>query len=310
MIADILVNKLGAKRIGFLTPERRLRQRRAGRDRGRARQARQALREGRRRAVPVQADRLPRRLANVKQAKPDAVVAINAAEVLGHAGADPAVPPGRHRGHLRRRRRHHPADRVQDRRRGMTGVVSADIYFPDLPPFDKIKENLEFVEAYKKAHKEAPDKGAALGAAALEVLGEGGERDQEPRPQDGGRSDPRQDDRRHDLRRPRASRPTARPSTRHTIFKVTRRQDREDRGPEVAAQATTASRRTGLTVRYGALTALERHVVAGRGRRDPGHHRAERRGQELVLRRGHHMPCGATATVCARRRGRHRPADA
>ena len=51
----------------------------------------------------------------------------------------------------------------------MTGVVSADIYFPDLPPFDKIKENLEFVEAYKKEHKEAPDKGSAMGATALEV---------------------------------------------------------------------------------------------------------------------------------------------
>ena len=46
-----------------------------------------------------------------------------------------------------------------------TGIVSADIYFPDLPPFDKIKENLEFVAAFRKAHGEAPDKGAALGAA-------------------------------------------------------------------------------------------------------------------------------------------------
>ena len=51
----------------------------------------------------------------------------------------------------------------------MTGVVSADIYFADLPPFDGIKENIEFVAAYKKAHNELPDKGAALGAAALEV---------------------------------------------------------------------------------------------------------------------------------------------
>jgi branched-chain amino acid transport system substrate-binding protein len=29
--------------------------------------------------------------------------------------------------------------------------------------------NVEFVEAFRKAHNEAPDKGAALGAAALEV---------------------------------------------------------------------------------------------------------------------------------------------
>jgi branched-chain amino acid transport system substrate-binding protein len=51
----------------------------------------------------------------------------------------------------------------------MTNVMSADIYFSDLPPFDKIKENLDFVAAYRKEHNEAPDKGAALGAAALEV---------------------------------------------------------------------------------------------------------------------------------------------
>jgi len=108
-------------------------------------------------------------LANVKQAKPDAVVAINAAESSGM-----------------------PALIQQYRQAGIegtfvgavgtilptvfkiageatTGIISADIYFPDLPPFDKIKENFEFVEAYRKAHNEAPDKGAALGAASLEV---------------------------------------------------------------------------------------------------------------------------------------------
>ena len=31
------------------------------------------------------------------------------------------------------------------------GVVSADIYFSDLEPFNKIPENLAFVEAYRKA---------------------------------------------------------------------------------------------------------------------------------------------------------------
>ena len=41
-------------------PERRLRQRRAGGDRGRAEEDRQAVRDGRHREVPVQADRLPR----------------------------------------------------------------------------------------------------------------------------------------------------------------------------------------------------------------------------------------------------------
>lgn len=49
------------------------------------------------------------------------------------------------------------------------GVVSADIYFPGLPPFNAIPENLTFVEAHKKAYGTEPDKSAALGAAALQV---------------------------------------------------------------------------------------------------------------------------------------------
>jgi branched-chain amino acid transport system substrate-binding protein len=49
------------------------------------------------------------------------------------------------------------------------GIVSADIFFPDLPPFTTIPESKSFVEAYKKAYGAAPDKSAALGAAALQV---------------------------------------------------------------------------------------------------------------------------------------------
>ncbi len=49
------------------------------------------------------------------------------------------------------------------------GIVSADIYFSDLPPFATIPENVSFVAAYKKAHGKDPDKSAALGAAALQV---------------------------------------------------------------------------------------------------------------------------------------------
>ena len=48
------------------------------------------------------------------------------------------------------------------------GVVSADIYFWNLPPFTSIPENMSFVAGFKKAYGE-PDKSAALGAAALQV---------------------------------------------------------------------------------------------------------------------------------------------
>jgi branched-chain amino acid transport system substrate-binding protein len=49
------------------------------------------------------------------------------------------------------------------------GIVSADIYFPDLAPFTGIAESNEFAAAYKKAYGVAPDKSAALGAGALQV---------------------------------------------------------------------------------------------------------------------------------------------
>src|SRR6478735_7287789 len=49
------------------------------------------------------------------------------------------------------------------------GIVSADIYFWNLPPFNAIPESNSFVAAFKKAYGVEPDKSAALGAAALQV---------------------------------------------------------------------------------------------------------------------------------------------
>jgi branched-chain amino acid transport system substrate-binding protein len=49
------------------------------------------------------------------------------------------------------------------------GIVSADIFFPDLPPFTTTPESTAFVAAYRKAYGADPDKSAALGAVALQV---------------------------------------------------------------------------------------------------------------------------------------------
>jgi branched-chain amino acid transport system substrate-binding protein len=49
------------------------------------------------------------------------------------------------------------------------GIISADIYFWDLPPFSGIKESNDFAAAFKKAYGADPDKSAALGAAAVQV---------------------------------------------------------------------------------------------------------------------------------------------
>jgi branched-chain amino acid transport system substrate-binding protein len=49
------------------------------------------------------------------------------------------------------------------------GIVSADIFFADLPPFTTMPESTSFVAAYKKVYGTGPDKSAALGATALQV---------------------------------------------------------------------------------------------------------------------------------------------
>src|SRR6202012_4045609 len=85
-------------------------------------------------------------LANVKQAKPDAVVGINSAESSGmpaliqqyrqagiegtFVGAVGTILP--------------TVYRIAGE--AVTGVISADSYFAALPPFNAIPENLAFVE--------------------------------------------------------------------------------------------------------------------------------------------------------------------
>ncbi len=169
VIADILANHLGAKRIGFLTQNDAY---------GNGAQAviEAELQKIGKPWEKVVVEQFPFKqtdfrvsLANVKQAKPDAVVGINAAESAGmpaliqqyrqagvdgtFVGAVGTILP--------------TVFRIAGE--AMTGVVSADIYFPDLPPFDGIKENLDFIAAFKKAHNQVPDKGDALGAQALLV---------------------------------------------------------------------------------------------------------------------------------------------
>lgn len=50
------------------------------------------------------------------------------------------------------------------------GLLTADLYFPEAPPFDSIDRNVAFVEAYQEASGgELPDKFRALGAQSVDV---------------------------------------------------------------------------------------------------------------------------------------------
>lgn len=108
-------------------------------------------------------------LANVKQARPDVVVAINASESQGMPALIQQYRQAGIEAQLVAAVGTILPTVFKVAGEAVTGVVSADIYFPDMEPFTSIPENREFVEAYKAAHGELPDKGAALGAAALQV---------------------------------------------------------------------------------------------------------------------------------------------
>ncbi|MGY3125922.1 branched-chain amino acid transport system substrate-binding protein [Bradyrhizobium sp. S3.14.4] len=81
------------------------------------------------------------------------------------------------------------------------GVISADIFFPDLPPFTTQPESVAFVAAYKKAYGVDPDKSARARRRRRAGVGAGGRTDQVARSQDRGRGDPRQARQGHRVRR-------------------------------------------------------------------------------------------------------------
>jgi branched-chain amino acid transport system substrate-binding protein len=108
-------------------------------------------------------------MTNIAQANPDAVVAINASEASGM----PALIEQYRQADIKAAliaavgtilptvlKVAGPAN---------NGIVSADIYFANLPPFANIPANVAFVQAFHQAYGEDPDKGAALGAEALSV---------------------------------------------------------------------------------------------------------------------------------------------
>lgn len=169
ILARHVIETLGAQRIGFLTQN-------------------DAYGNGAQEVIEAEMERLGKpfevvvveqfpfkqtefrvQLANVKSAAPDAVIAINASESSGmpaliqqYRQAEIEAPLIGAVGTIL-------PTVFNVAGSALDGVVSADIYFPDLPPFDSIPENLAFVKAYQEAHGETPDKGAALGALALQV---------------------------------------------------------------------------------------------------------------------------------------------
>jgi len=108
-------------------------------------------------------------LTNIRAANPDITVAINANQGLGM----PAT--------IRQARQSHLGGKlvatvgtvapsvIAVAGEAANGVVSADIYFPQVEPFASNKANLRFVAKTEEMFKHTPDKYMALGAASLQV---------------------------------------------------------------------------------------------------------------------------------------------
>jgi branched-chain amino acid transport system substrate-binding protein len=116
-------------------------------------------------------------LSKVKSARPDTVVAINAAtssglpaliEQYAQAGIDATLVPGA--GLV--------SPDVPELAGGKSaeGLISADIYFPDAEPFSTDPAAKSFTDAFRKRTGRAPEKADALAAAALQSWAVGVER--------------------------------------------------------------------------------------------------------------------------------------
>jgi branched-chain amino acid transport system substrate-binding protein len=108
-------------------------------------------------------------LTNVRNANPDAVVAINASESLGMPALIRQARQMRIRGELICAVGTIAPSVIQVAGEAANGVVSADIYFPDVEPFASNPANRRFVRKVQEMHNYTPDKYMALGAAALQV---------------------------------------------------------------------------------------------------------------------------------------------
>ena len=108
-------------------------------------------------------------LTNVRNANPDAVVAINASESLGMPALIRQARQLRIRGELITAVGTIAPSVIQVAGEAANGVVGADIYFPDVEPFASNPVNQRFVRKVQEMFGHTADKYMALGAASLQV---------------------------------------------------------------------------------------------------------------------------------------------
>lgn len=108
-------------------------------------------------------------MTNVRAAKPDLTVAINANEGLGMPAIIRQARQSRLPGKLVSAVGTVAPSVINVAGDASDGLIGADIYFPDVEPFVSNPANKRFVAKTQEMFKYAPDKYMALGAAALQV---------------------------------------------------------------------------------------------------------------------------------------------
>jgi branched-chain amino acid transport system substrate-binding protein len=108
-------------------------------------------------------------LTNVRAAKPDITVAINANEGLGMPALIRQARQSRLPGLLVAAVGTIAPSVIQVAGDSSEGLIGADIYFPNVEPFASNPQNKEFVAKTEEMFKYTPDKYMALGAASLQV---------------------------------------------------------------------------------------------------------------------------------------------
>jgi branched-chain amino acid transport system substrate-binding protein len=123
-------------------------------------------------------------LTNVRAARPDVTVAINASEGLGMPALIRQARQSRLPGQLVAAVGTVAPSVIQIAGDASDGLIGADIYFPAVEPFASNSQNREFVARTEEMFKYTPDKFMALGAASLQVwamaVNEIGSLDKEP----------------------------------------------------------------------------------------------------------------------------------
>ena len=108
-------------------------------------------------------------LTNIRAARPDVTVAINANEGLGMPALIRQAKQSRLPGQLVAAVGTIAPSVIQVAGDSSEGVIGADIYFPTVEPFVSNPSNKEFVAKTEDMFKYTPDKFMALGAASLQV---------------------------------------------------------------------------------------------------------------------------------------------